>query len=75
MLSSMGKCLGIEKNPEKIVEVRNPIWNTFHYCNFFQFSADFKLFKKIQVKTSLTGFCSLSLIACLITSTPELLFS
>jgi hypothetical protein len=28
------------------LEVGNLIWNTFHYCNFFQISTDFELFKR-----------------------------
>jgi hypothetical protein len=51
---------------ENFVGVVNQIWNTFHYYNFFQFSTDFELFKRFQVKSSLTELCLLSLIACLI---------
>jgi hypothetical protein len=62
------------KNPGKNMEVGNPISNTFNYCNFFQISTYFELFKRFQVKTGLTDLCSLRLIACLIAITPELLF-
>jgi hypothetical protein len=65
---------GERKNPGKNMEVGNLIYNTFHYCNFFQISTYFELFKRFQVKTGLTDLCSLSLIACLIAITPELLF-
>jgi hypothetical protein len=44
------------KNPGKIMEVENLIWNTFYYCNFFQISTDFEIFKRFQVKVSLTRF-------------------
>jgi hypothetical protein len=30
----------------KFMEVLNPFWNTFHYCNFFQISMDFEIFKR-----------------------------
>jgi hypothetical protein len=36
----------IRKNPGKFVVVRNSIWNTFHYCNFFQIFTNFKLFQR-----------------------------
>jgi hypothetical protein len=31
---------------EKLMEVGNPIWNTFQYCNFFQIFTDFELFQR-----------------------------
>jgi hypothetical protein len=34
------------KNPGNIVEVGNLICNTFQYCNVFQISTDFELFKR-----------------------------
>jgi hypothetical protein len=34
------------KNPRKYGVVGNPIWNTFHYCNFFQISTIFELIKR-----------------------------
>jgi hypothetical protein len=43
--------------------VVNPIWNTFHYYNFFQFNTDFELFKRFHVKVGLTKMCSYKLIA------------
>jgi hypothetical protein len=52
-----------EKNPEKIVDVGNPIWHIFHYCNIFQISTDFEIFKRFPVKAALTNLCSIRLIA------------
>jgi hypothetical protein len=47
MLSNVGKIVGIEeKSKKKSLEVGNPIWNTFHYCNFFKNSTDFEIFKR-----------------------------
>jgi hypothetical protein len=34
------------KNPGKFVVLQNSIWNTFHYCNFFQIFTDFELFQR-----------------------------
>jgi hypothetical protein len=62
------------KKPIKFVEVGNSIWNTFDYCNFFQISTDFEIFKRFQVKSSLTELCSLSLMACLIANRSGLPF-
>jgi hypothetical protein len=44
--STAGKKLGNKEKSGKIVGVGNPIWNTFNYCNFFQNSMDFKIFKR-----------------------------
>jgi hypothetical protein len=44
------------KNLRKIMEVGNPIWNTFYYCNFFQIFTNFELFKRFQVNVSLIRF-------------------
>jgi hypothetical protein len=56
------------------VEVGNPIWNTFCYCNFFQISTDFEIFNKFQVKSSLTELWSIKLVATAIETPPELNF-
>jgi hypothetical protein len=56
------------------MEVGDPIWNTFYYCNIFQISTDFELFKRFRVKAELTELCSHSLIATPITNPPELHF-
>jgi hypothetical protein len=40
----------IRKNPRKLVELGNPVWNNFYYCNFFQISTDFELFKRSESK-------------------------
>jgi hypothetical protein len=45
------------------VEVGNPIYNTFHYCNFFQIYTDFELIRRFQIKADLTDLCSNRLIA------------
>jgi hypothetical protein len=55
------------------VGVGNPIWNMFHYCNFFPISTDFELFKRFRVKAGLTGFNSDRVIVTLIANPPELL--
>jgi hypothetical protein len=52
----------------------NLMWNTFYYCNFFQFSMDFELFKRFWVKAELTELNSDRLIAILIANPPELQF-
>jgi hypothetical protein len=62
------------KNPQKLVNVGNPIWNTFCYCNIFQISTDFELFKRFRVKHGSTELCSHRLIPTLITNPPELHF-
>jgi hypothetical protein len=46
----------MRKNLGNFLKVRNPIWNTFPYYNFFQFSTDFELIKRFWVKSSLTRF-------------------
>jgi hypothetical protein len=56
------------------VEIGNTIWNTFLYCNFFQISTDYELFKIFIVKAGLTGLCSYRLIASLTANPPELHF-
>jgi hypothetical protein len=56
------------------MEVGNPIWNTFQCCNFFQFSTDFELFQRFQVKLDLTKLLSIMLIATAIANPPELNF-
>jgi hypothetical protein len=58
----------------KFVGVGNPIWNTLHYCNFFQISMDFEIFKRFRVKASLTEMCSYRLIATLLANPPNFLF-
>jgi hypothetical protein len=47
------------------MEVGNLIWNIFPYCNFFQISTDFEIFKRFQVKAGLTDLCSYRPIATL----------
>jgi hypothetical protein len=54
--------------------VRNPICNTFHYCNFFHISADFEIFKRFRVQAGLTDLCSYRLIVTLFANGPELHF-
>jgi hypothetical protein len=54
------------------VVVYNKIWNTFHYCNFFQISTDFEIFKRFYVKHDLTKLCSISLVATVIENSPDL---
>jgi hypothetical protein len=58
----------------KFMGVGNPIWNTFHYCNFFQISTDFELFKRFEVKDGLTEMGSYMLIVTPIANPPELHF-
>jgi hypothetical protein len=65
--------LKMRKNPRKFLKVENPIWNSFHYCNFFQIFTDFELIKRFQVNTDLTGLNSNRLIATLIANPPYLL--
>jgi hypothetical protein len=36
----------VRKNLRKLMEVGNPIWNTFHDYNFFRFSMNFELFQR-----------------------------
>jgi hypothetical protein len=68
----------MRKHLGKFVEVGNlvgnPIWNTFCYLNFFQFSMDFELFERSRVKAELTELCSHMLIAAPIANLPELHF-
>jgi hypothetical protein len=64
----------VRTNPGKFVGVVNPIWNTFHSCNFFQISTDFEIFKRFLVKASLTEIYSYRLIATLLANPPGLLF-
>ena len=54
------------------MEVEDPVWNTFCYWHFFQFSTDFELFKRFQVKFELTKLWSYKLIATAIANPPEL---
>jgi hypothetical protein len=56
------------------VEVGNPIWNTFCYCNFFQLSTDFEIFNRFRVKSSLTELWSIKLVVTAIETPPELNF-
>jgi hypothetical protein len=63
----------MRKTLGKFVDIGNPIQNTFRYCNFFQFSTDFELFKRFQVKAGLTRFSLDRLIATLIANPPEFL--
>jgi hypothetical protein len=56
------------------MEVGNLIWHTSLYCNFFQFSTDFELFKRFQIKACLTDMCSYRLIATLFSNRPEVQF-
>jgi hypothetical protein len=56
------------------MEVVNLIWHTFIYCNFFQFSTNFELFKRFQIKAGLTYLCSYRLIATLFPNQPEVQF-
>jgi hypothetical protein len=56
------------------VEVGNPICNTFQYCNVFQISTNFELFKRFRVTAGLTEMCSHRLIATIIANRPELHF-
>jgi hypothetical protein len=62
----------VRKNLGKLMEVGNPIWNTFQYCNFFQIFTDFELFQRFRVKSSLTELWSISLVATAIETSPEL---
>jgi hypothetical protein len=55
----------LRKNLEKIMAVGNPIWNSFQCSNFFQFSTDFELLQRFQVKLDLTKLWSIKLIATL----------
>jgi hypothetical protein len=36
----------VRKNLGKLMEVGNPIWNTFQYYNSFQIFMDFELFQR-----------------------------
>jgi hypothetical protein len=36
----------VRKNLENLMEVGNPIWNTFHDYNFLRFSMNFELFQR-----------------------------
>jgi hypothetical protein len=56
------------------VEVGNPIWSNFCYWHFFQFSTDFELIKRFQVKLDLTKLWSIKLIATVIANPPKLDF-
>jgi hypothetical protein len=62
------------KNPRKYGVVGNPIWNTFHYCNFFQISTIFELIKRFRVKADSTDLCSYRLIATNFANQPDLHF-
>jgi hypothetical protein len=64
--------LAMRKHLGKFIEVGNPIWNTFCYCNFFPFSTDFELIQRFQFKFELPKFCSLRLIVTSIANPPEL---
>jgi hypothetical protein len=59
---------------EQFEEVENPIQNNFHYCNFFQISTEFELFRRFWFKAELTKLWSHRLIATLIANAPELHF-
>jgi hypothetical protein len=54
--------------------VGNSIWNTSHYCNFFQIFTDFELFKRFEVKLGLTNLWSIKLLATTLANQPELHF-
>jgi hypothetical protein len=58
----------------KFMEVGNLIWNTLHYCNFFQIFTDFELFKRFEVKLSLTNLWSIKVLATAFANQPELKF-
>jgi hypothetical protein len=58
----------------KFMEVGNPIWNTSHYCNFFQIFTDFELFKRFEVKLGLTNLWSIKVLATAFANQPELHF-
>jgi hypothetical protein len=64
----------VRKNLGKIMEVGNPIWNTFQYCNFFLIFTHFELFQRFQVKSSLTELWSIKLVVTGIENPPELNF-
>jgi hypothetical protein len=64
----------MRKNLVKFVDVGNPIWNTFHYCNFYQISTDSKLIKRFWVKVGLTDLCTNRLIATRFPNWPVLHF-
>jgi hypothetical protein len=44
------------------VEIEDPIWNTFCYCNFPQISTDFELNQRFCFKIELSENCSVRLI-------------
>jgi hypothetical protein len=71
---SWEKYIGSEDKFGKIRGVGNPMWNNFHYCNLFQISTDFEIFKRFRVKASLTEMCSYRLIATLLVNPLELHF-
>jgi hypothetical protein len=54
--------------------VGNSIWNTSHYCNFFQIFTDFELFKRFELKLGLTNLWSIKVIATALANQPELHF-
>jgi hypothetical protein len=56
----------------KFMEVGNSIWNTSHYCNFFQIFTDFELFKRFEVKLGLTNLWSIKVLATAFANQPEL---
>jgi hypothetical protein len=56
------------------MEVENPIWNIFCYCNFFQISMDFKLPQRFRFNFEMLEMCSLRLIASTIANPSELKF-
>jgi hypothetical protein len=58
----------------KFMEVGNPIWNTSHYCNFFQIFMDFELFKRFEVKLGLTNLWSIKVLATAFANQPEIHF-
>jgi hypothetical protein len=64
----------VRKNLGKFMEVGNPIWNTFQYCNFFQIFTYFELFQRFRVKSSLTELWSIKLVVTAIETPPELNF-
>jgi hypothetical protein len=54
------------------MELENPIWNTFCYCNIFQISTYFELTQRFCFKFELPEICSLRLIVTTIANPPVL---
>jgi hypothetical protein len=62
------------KNLKIFVGVEKSNLEHFHYCNFFQTTMHFEIFKRFWVKTGLTDLWSYKLIATLFLNRPELHF-